>query len=246
MRRTSWAKFSLLLTGAILLLPLQGFAATQISVLPFTISQPGSYVVSQNLTSSGDGISVQASNVAIDLNGFTLSGSGSGNGVVVTSGSNIQISNGTITGFTSGVEVSEWNNNVRVASVNAIGNSLWGIHLFGTNNQVKGCTVTGSSYIGIRVGSGSRVEDNNLFNNGHGIIATDGNTTIAGNTVTSSLYNGITNGVACLVKNNTVTYSASYGIATNAGSLYDGNVTYGNLVNITGCSNCSFGLNAQN
>lgn len=239
------AKVLLLLVAAILSLPVQVFAATQISVLPFTISQPGSYVLSQNLTSSGDGISVQANNVSIDLNGFTITGSGSGNGIVVASGTNIQISNGTITGFSSGVEATEWNNNIRVTNVNSVSNNPWGIHLFGTNNMVKSCTVTGSSYIGIRVGSGSKVEDNNVFNNGHGISATEGHTSIIGNTVTSSLYNGITTGIGCLVKNNTVSYSQGYGIATNTGSLFDGNVTYQNLVNITGCSACAFGLNEQ-
>jgi hypothetical protein len=47
-----------------------------ITSLPFTISQPGSYVLNGNLTgvSGTDGITVQADNVTIDLSGFTLSG----------------------------------------------------------------------------------------------------------------------------------------------------------------------------
>src|SRR5438270_4345686 len=49
---------------------------TPISALPFTISQPGSYFLTQNLTASagGDGITVLADNVTIDLNGFALTG----------------------------------------------------------------------------------------------------------------------------------------------------------------------------
>src|SRR5438046_4283287 len=49
---------------------------TPISALPFTISQPGSYFLTQNLTANtgGDGITVLADNVTIDLNGFALTG----------------------------------------------------------------------------------------------------------------------------------------------------------------------------
>ncbi|MEN1726872.1 MAG: right-handed parallel beta-helix repeat-containing protein [Pseudomonadota bacterium] len=51
---------------------------TEINSLPFTISAPGSYVVTQSLTNASsfdDGITISASNVTLDLGGFTLSGS---------------------------------------------------------------------------------------------------------------------------------------------------------------------------
>src|SRR5262245_1744211 len=53
---------------------------TPISMLPYTISQPGSYYLTQNLTASGSGdsIVIQASAVTLDLNGFTLDGGPSG------------------------------------------------------------------------------------------------------------------------------------------------------------------------
>lgn len=48
-----------------------------IGSLPYTISESGSYVVTGNLaTDEGHGIIVNAPNVVIDLNGFTLRGSG--------------------------------------------------------------------------------------------------------------------------------------------------------------------------
>src|SRR5947207_1497513 len=51
---------------------------TPISVLPFTISTPGSYYFTGNLTATADGvaITVSAENVTIDLNGFTLASGG--------------------------------------------------------------------------------------------------------------------------------------------------------------------------
>src|ERR1700733_13714764 len=47
---------------------------TLISSLPFTISAPGSYYLTANLTvtGTGNGIVVTADNVTIDLNGFAM------------------------------------------------------------------------------------------------------------------------------------------------------------------------------
>src|SRR5262245_30779521 len=49
---------------------------TPIGTLPFTIQSPGAYYLTTNLTgaAASHGISVAASDVTIDLNGFTLGG----------------------------------------------------------------------------------------------------------------------------------------------------------------------------
>jgi hypothetical protein len=76
---------------------------TPISSLPYTISAPGSYYVTTNLTgASGNyGIAIAAGNVTLDLNGFSLLGvSGSLDGVHVNSSyTNITVRNGVITGW---------------------------------------------------------------------------------------------------------------------------------------------------
>src|SRR5208337_2996715 len=47
---------------------------TPISSAPFTITNPGSYYLTTNLTvSSGNGIIIAASGVTLDLSGFTIS-----------------------------------------------------------------------------------------------------------------------------------------------------------------------------
>ena len=59
-----------------------------ISSLPFSITGPGSYYLTTNLTGAAgqNGIVVQADNVTLDLNGFALIGaSGSSNGIVALS-----------------------------------------------------------------------------------------------------------------------------------------------------------------
>jgi|SRR5208283_2541869 len=78
---------------------------TPISSAPFTISAPGSYYLTTNLTvSSGNGITISSGNVTLDLNGFVLQGvSGSGSGILVSSTyTNIAVRNGTITGWGGG------------------------------------------------------------------------------------------------------------------------------------------------
>src|SRR6202521_1330586 len=60
---------------------------TPITALPYTISQPGSYYLTGNLTmavAGDDGIQIVAKDVTLDLGGFTLNGAGIGHdGVVV-------------------------------------------------------------------------------------------------------------------------------------------------------------------
>src|SRR5438128_65952 len=68
---------------------------TPISSAPFTISAPGSYYLTTNLT-GGTGITISANEVNLDLMGFRLVG-GTGNGIAVSGGrTNLVIRNGTV------------------------------------------------------------------------------------------------------------------------------------------------------
>jgi hypothetical protein len=81
-------------------------AVTKITSLPFTITASGNYKLTGNLTADGtDGIDVNASNVVIDLNGFSITQSSAGNaiGVYDLSSGNVVVQNGTISGFLAGV-----------------------------------------------------------------------------------------------------------------------------------------------
>src|SRR5262249_37026265 len=69
-----------------------------ISSAPFTISQPGSYYLTTNLTvNNGDAITIATNGVTLDLNGFTISSTfsnGTGTGILLSSGlQNITIAN---------------------------------------------------------------------------------------------------------------------------------------------------------
>ena len=84
-----------------------------ISSLPFTISTSGTYILSGNLTFAGPdnmAIQVEASNVVIDLKGFTLSAvstssAGSFGIFVFKSTEDFAIQNGEITGFDIGLRL---------------------------------------------------------------------------------------------------------------------------------------------
>jgi hypothetical protein len=75
---------------------------TVISSLPFIISTPGTYILSGNLDYAGPdaAITVEASNVVIDLKGFTLSTTNTNSiGISVTDSEDFAIQNGEIAGF---------------------------------------------------------------------------------------------------------------------------------------------------
>src|SRR5258708_5518412 len=76
---------------------------TPISTLPFTIGSSGSYYLAATLTgaSGQNGITIQADNVTVDLEGFALIGTaGSLNGITVVSGKqNIVLYNGILRGW---------------------------------------------------------------------------------------------------------------------------------------------------
>ena len=84
---------------------LAGDGQIDIATLPYTISQPGSYVVVKDLTLSttgADGITITANNVTLDLNGHTLTGPGKyagsyDRGITVPGYlTNVEVRNGTV------------------------------------------------------------------------------------------------------------------------------------------------------
>jgi hypothetical protein len=95
---------------AALVMPVPAVAATTPVRCGDTIMT--SVVLTKNLTCSGDGLLVGATGVTIDLNGHTISGSGSGIGISTSApwlnpidSGEFSIINGTIRGFESGVRL---------------------------------------------------------------------------------------------------------------------------------------------
>ena len=134
-------------------------ARTPISSLPYTISSRGSYYLTKNLNvTTGDAITINANQVTLDLNGFTISStapSAAGTAILLFLGvSDITILNGHIRGgvtysffsytgpgFANGIYCSTTASNSRVSGISVSGCLTNGIYLGGNSIVVDSCTV---------------------------------------------------------------------------------------------------------
>jgi parallel beta-helix repeat protein len=158
-------------------------ARTPISSLPYTITNPGSYYVTANLTgvSGSDGIDIATNDVTVDLNGFTLQGvAGSLNGIkVVNPATNMVVCNGALdswghSGVNAGNVYSGQFARLRIVGCNTAGAIGSGGLSAGNNCIVTGCTVSGNNRSGIDAVNNCTLIDciasaNNTIN-GYGII----------------------------------------------------------------------------
>ncbi|MCX5890244.1 MAG: hypothetical protein NTY36_12405 [Deltaproteobacteria bacterium] len=137
-----------------------GGVGTKITSVPYVIIKPGFYYLGGNLAYSGtgDAISIQADNVILDLKGFSLTGAGkaisscginpwSNNG---TASNNVEIRNGTVSGFGAGVIGAAGSERVnRIIAQN----NTYGIWVANGNPSIEGCTCSNNDK-GILVGNG--------------------------------------------------------------------------------------------
>lgn len=170
---------------------------------PFRITQPGSYQLTSNLVvpANTSGIEIQADNVILDLNGFTISGpvtcfvhvgcTGSVNDPIgiLGFGSNPTVRNGSVVGFNIGIFLPG-------PSVDS------DISLSG--GLVEEIHVSNNSAIGISIESGV-VRRNTANLNGSGIAMG-----------------------SSLVTENVANFNLAFGLVANVGGLYGSNTFLGN------------------
>jgi len=177
---------------------------------PITTVDNVTYTLTGNITSSGDGIIVERENITIDGNGYTLQGSGSGNGFYWTDINGVVIKNTNIENFSYGVYISNSlyssfsknniKNNERVGifldSYNSVlGNNItnnWlGLYSYGSYNSVSGNHITANYGHGILLGEFSfnnSVSGNNITSNREGIGLESSYNSVSGNNITSNEY----------------------------------------------------------
>ncbi|MEM7053341.1 MAG: hypothetical protein AAF446_02220 [Pseudomonadota bacterium] len=168
------------------------------SGLPVTISNPGSYRLTGNLSINSvnqTAISVDTDNVSIDLNGFALIGivtcsggtlscsdSGSGVGIDAETRANISIRNGTVSGMGNvGIIVGRY---ARLEEITVSQNGGGGIEAFAPGAVLHRITASENGGTGIGLGFGlSYVMDSTAFNNAaQGVMGGFcGNVLMAGN-----------------------------------------------------------------
>lgn len=181
---------------------------------PIVIDQPGSYVLTSNITvPSGvnvHGIEVNTNNVTIDLNGHTIIGPGGykGFGIYANNKNNITIMSGTLRNFHTGVRLvndSYEGSNYTVKDIRAY-NSSQGITVEGSGTitgcicsnghtgffchkcVITNCTAKDNSSWGMGVSDSMATNCVVIHNGWTGIDAT--NSTITNCTVNSNHYNG--------------------------------------------------------
>lgn len=134
-----------------------------------TISTTGSYVVTQNLTATGDCLIVATDFVTIDLAGFTISGDGTGEGVTTTCCdgrlAGIAVRNGTVTNFFRGIYL-ELVDGAVVEAVRVIDNLNSGI-ITDSPCIVRNNLAQGNVFDGIRTGGDCVVTGNTIRGSGN-------------------------------------------------------------------------------
>lgn len=182
-----------------------------ISSVSYTITQGGSYYLTTNLTAGAgqNGITVTADNVAIDMMGFTLTGSGAGSGYGIYQSNayqNLRVFNGKVVG---------WQGNARA-----------GIHAEGYNNQISNVQATQNHY-GIYVGPNSVVTECGAHENDvDGIFANDGSA-ISKCSVNENGGNGIFTFYGTVSKCS-ARWNVGSGISANGSSTIEGCTAFGN------------------
>ena len=206
-------------TKAMAVVPNCSVVTTVTESCGWVITTPGCYKLQNSLTATtdaGDCIQVNSSNVYLDLNTQTITGTGAtstGTGVHVLAATtpggvaitNVAIQGGqNITGFNDGVVVGTTSNTLNVApfptkirldNITLTNNNFIGVYLFNAKtSQVNGVNETGNGTTAgdgliITGGSGNRVADSTFTANGAGVgVASDANVFTAVNASSNLAY----------------------------------------------------------
>ena len=203
---------------------------TPISSLPYTISSPGSYYVTTNLTgvNAASGITIAASDVTLDLKGYSLVGVGGSIDGILVSGNrtNLWIDNGAIRGWgLEGIDGTTAQSSA-FADLKIIGGGNVGLRS-GTAALVSRCVATGNSQEGFLIYDGCQVRECTARNNGASGIATGNNCRIADCQAQFNNSDGIATGSGCSISgctsanhtNNNGGIIGSAGISSGSGCL---------------------------
>ena len=161
----------MLALGLFLLMPIASAraAATAVNACQ-TLSAPGNYLVTSDLTASGDCFTLTVSNIAIDMQGHKIVGNGSG--AAITDGGNsiryIIVANGKISNFAKGIDLSSDSGQTAdlILNVNVSGNTGDGINIRGRDNSLTSVIANNNGGNGIVQGNCC----NSIFN-----VETNGN-----------------------------------------------------------------------
>lgn len=222
----------------ILLIPVilcSGEGQIDISTAPFTISNPGSYIVVKDLIVAQTGkhaITIESDDVTVDLGGHTIKGPGKtagnvGSGIYINGAENVTVKNGTIRDWRKFAINASSSNYCRFENITcrenytgiATGNNCILINNICTNNSEEGIWCYGGSVVKNNVCSnnktgilanGSHLENNTCTGNETG-ISTD-SSIVLNNLVQSNTGVGINIYNATSARGNNCFYNYKHGI----------------------------------
>jgi hypothetical protein len=168
-------------------------AATAISACG-TLSSAGNYYLTSNLTATGDCLVIAAANVAIDMKGKTITGNGTGEGIV-DDGSERDyavIANGKIRNFENGIDLG--NSGLAIISnVDSSKNAGDGIYIDGCCDTLNAVKANNNGGTGILIDSDdsslTKIQAN--FNGDDGILITSCCNTLTASTVSNNTGIGV-------------------------------------------------------
>jgi parallel beta-helix repeat protein len=212
--------------------------AIGITSVPIVISQPGSYVLGQDLTyaGSGDAILITSDGVELDGHGHTLTGNASGAGIRVRGASGVTVHAVKVTGFDDGIALLDVSNGTLTDNVTD-GNASGIVLVMSGKNSLSRNTANGNSNTGIllfNTSNSNTLADNTAASNVLGIVLVNSNN----NSLTGNSASGNTVGIfvefassSNRVANNTASSNLLAGIgvaATSAGNTLVQNTAHGN------------------
>jgi hypothetical protein len=209
---------------------------------PYSLSLPGSYVLTSNLENPSKDIHaliISAAKVQLDLNGFRIKGpitctptcSDLGAGVhILVAATDAVIRNGTLRGAGgSGIFVNPEAARLRLERVRMVENGEQGVYAASTPNVV---VLYSSAYRngsdGLFLGTGARVEENVLAENAAAGVAVFAGARIVHNYVASNGQSGIKAFGASTVLENYSVNNTHSGIEMHGNGGYGGNLVDGN------------------
>jgi hypothetical protein len=188
-------------------LPAFAFAAPRVINSCATLDEPGAYVLGRNVAAAGDCFVIRADFVTLDLDGFVVTGNGTGAAVVEHLAVGVKgttVRNGAIRGFVTGIQ---------------LGNS--------SEATIDRVLLTGSSFTAIIAGDTATVTASKVVRNGGG-ISLGQRGVVTGSTVNDNQGTGIRVGLGGKVSGNAVGRNSADGISGAEGALISDNVSRNN------------------
>ena len=207
----------------------QAAAAPRVLQNCATLNEPGSYVVGRNLSANNDCFVIDSDFVTIDLDGFVISGNGTGSAFVerlAVGRRGLTLRNGVVTGFANGVLMGN-SSSITIERVRFEDNTSNAVRA-GDMVTVKDCHAVRNGR-GIELGQRALVSGNVVNESalGPGILVGIGSNVI-GNAVGRS-HSGIVMSEGGLLSNNISRNNATYGVLMDCPGTVVGNTLSNNL-----------------